>query len=55
MTTRNMKTNPNGNIWCGMSARGIIGPHFIQNNSGEGRALTADKYLDLFNSFHFLQ
>lgn len=47
-----MKTNPNGiNVWCGMSAQGIIGPYFIENNIGQGTTLNARKYLGILKNF----
>ena len=40
-------------VWCGFLSRGIIGPHFFENEQGEAITVIGDSYRAMLNEFLF--
>ena len=40
-------------VWCGFCFRGIIGPFYFENESGEAVTVNGDRYRALLNNFLF--
>ena len=38
-------------VWCAMSARGIIGPYFYENEAGSAVTVNAERYVEMINNF----
>ena len=38
-------------VWCVMSASGIIGPYFIENEAGNAVTVNADRYVEMLQNF----
>jgi hypothetical protein len=58
------EANPNGlhmkqihsqrvRVWSGISAFGIIGPYFFEDETGSAVPVTSDRYLHMVNEFLF--
>ena len=38
-------------VWCTMSALGIIGPYFFENEAGNAVTVNADRYVEMLQNF----
>jgi len=38
-------------VWCGLSASGIIGPYFFENEAGNAVTVNADRYVEMLQNF----
>jgi len=38
-------------VWCAMSASGIIGPYFFENEAGNAVTVNADRYVEMLQNF----
>jgi len=38
-------------VWCAISASGIIGPYFFENEAGNAVTVNADRYLEILKNF----
>jgi len=43
--------SPKVTVWCAMSASGIIGPYFFENEAGNAVTVNADRYMEMLQNF----
>jgi hypothetical protein len=43
--------NHSGTVWSGMLAFGIIGPHFLEDETANALTMTSDRYVHMVNEF----
>jgi len=43
--------SPKVTVWCAISASGIIGPYFFENETGNAVTVNADRYVEMLQNF----